>query len=63
MRKITITLLAAAVAVLVLTGVGTWTNVRTSTPINAFVGPHPSAMTGAKGRPTLHYDDYSLVFY
>jgi hypothetical protein len=62
MRKIT--LFAAALTALVLISVGTWTGVRTL-PTSALAGStvHASAMTGAKGRPTSHYDDYSLVFY
>ena len=62
MRKIA--LFAAALAALVLISVGTWTGVRTL-PVSAIAGStvHASAMTGTKGRPTSHYDDYSLVFY
>jgi hypothetical protein len=64
MRKIT--LFAAALAALVLISVGTWIGVRTLTPTGALAGSSdkPSAMmTGAKGPPTSHYDDYSLVVY
>jgi ABC-type uncharacterized transport system permease subunit len=64
MRKIT--LFAAAVAVLVLIGIATWFSVITSTPTGAIAGStvNPSVMmTGAKGPPTSHYDDYSLVVY
>jgi hypothetical protein len=64
MRKIA--LFAGAVAVLVLIGIGTWIGVRTLTPTGALAGSRdkPSMMmTGAKGRPTSHYDDYSIVVY
>ena len=62
MRKIA--LFAAALTALVLISVGTWTGVRRY-PISALAGStvHALAMTGAKGRPSSHYDDYSLVFY
>jgi hypothetical protein len=64
MRKVT--LLAAAIAAVVLIGIETWMGVRTLTPTSAIAGStaHPSTMmTGAKGPLTSHYDDYSLVFY
>jgi hypothetical protein len=58
-------LLVAAVAALVLIGIGTWASVRTFTPTSALAGSTvvPSMMIGAKGPPTSHYDDYSLVNY
>ena len=64
MRKTT--LFAAAVAVLVLIGVGTWIGVRRLTPTSAVAGPTdnaqiPMMITGAKGVPTSHYDDYDIV--
>src|SRR5881227_2478418 len=46
--------------------VGTWIRVGTPTPTSALAGStvDPLAMmTDAKGLPTSHYDDYSLVFY
>jgi hypothetical protein len=58
-------LFAAAVTVLVLTGVGTWIGVGTGTPTAALAGStiDPSAMmTSAKDLPTSHFHDYSLVF-
>jgi hypothetical protein len=58
--------LAAAIAALVAIGVGTWIGVRTLTPIGALAGSTvspPVMMTGAKGPPTSHYDDYSIVVY
>ena len=62
MRKIT--LFAAGVAVGVVIGIGTWIGVGTIAPTSALAGStvDPLAMTGAKGLPTSHYDDYSLVF-
>jgi hypothetical protein len=63
MRKIT--LLAAAVAALVLSLIGTWIGGRTLTPTNALAGssvdPPAIMMTGAKGLPTSPYDDYDIV--
>jgi hypothetical protein len=64
MRKTT--LLAAAVAALVLIGIGTWVGVRTLTPTGALAGSAdkpPVMMTGAKGLPTSPYDDYEIVVY
>ena len=64
MRKVT--LLVAAVAALVLIGVGTWIGGRPSTPTSALAGSvdkPPVMMTGAKGPPTSLYDDYSIVVY
>jgi hypothetical protein len=58
-------LLVAAGAALVLIGIATWVGVRTFSPTSALAGSTviPSAMIGAKGLPTSHYDDYSLVNY
>jgi hypothetical protein len=64
MRKTT--LFAAAVAALVMIGIGTWIGVRTLNPSGALAGAtdQPSVMlTGAKGAPTSLYDDYSMVAY
>jgi hypothetical protein len=63
MRKISF--FVGVVAVLVLIGVGTWLGAGTWTSTSALAGSavDPSALTmGAKGLPTSHYDDYSLVF-
>ena len=63
MRKIT--LFAAAVAVFVLIGIDAWLCVRTF-PASAVAGSvenAPVTMTGAKGLPTSHYDDYDIVVY
>ena len=63
MRKTT---LFAAVAVLVLIGVGTWFGVRTFTATGALAGSAdkaPVMMTGAKGPPTSHSDDYEIVVH
>jgi hypothetical protein len=63
MRKIT--LFAAGVVAGVVIGIGTWIGIGTITPTTALAGStvDPLAMmTGAKGLPTSHYDDYSLVF-
>ena len=57
--------LSIAAAALVLIGVGTWIGVGTLAPDSALAGStvDPLAMmTAAKGLPTSHYDDYSLVF-
>jgi len=62
MRKTTF--FAAAVAALVLTGIGTWLGVRTFTATGALAGSAdntPAMMTGAKGPPTSRYDDYDIV--
>ena len=64
MRKTT--LFAAAVAALILTGIGTWLGVRTLTPTSAVAGSNgnaPAMMTGAKGLPTSPYDDYDIVVH
>ncbi len=63
MRKISD--FAGAVAVLVLLGVGAWIGVGTGTSTSARAAStiDPFAMmTAAKGLPTSHYDDYSVVF-
>jgi hypothetical protein len=63
MRKII--LFAAGVAVGVVIGIGTWIGVGTITPTSALAGSSVDPlemMAGAKGIPTSHYDDYSLVF-
>jgi hypothetical protein len=65
MRKTT--WFAAVVAVLVLIGVGIWIGIRTLIPTSAVAGstdnaPNaPMMITGAKGLPTSHYDDYDIV--
>jgi hypothetical protein len=51
-----------AAAVLILLGLGIWT-VPTTSAFVANTGIDPSAMMiTAKGLPTAHYDDYSVVF-
>jgi hypothetical protein len=63
MRKIT--MFVAGVALGVVISVGTWFVVGTLTPTSALAGSSVdplTMMTGAKGLPTSHYDDYSLVF-
>jgi hypothetical protein len=63
MRKTT--LFTAAVAALVLIGIGTWVGVRILNPTGALAGStdkRPVMMTGAKGPPTSLNDD-SLVVY
>ena len=60
------TLLAAAVAAFVLIGIGTWFGVRTFTATGALAGSvdkPPAMMTGAKGSPTSHHDDYEIVVH
>ena len=62
MRKIT--LFAAAVALFVLIGIDTWLYIRTFGPGDALAGSTdkaPVMITGAKGSPTSHYDDYEIV--
>jgi hypothetical protein len=62
MRKIT--LFAAGVLTGVMISVGTWIVVGAMTHTSALAGStvDPLAMmTGAKGLPTSHYDDYSLA--
>ena len=64
MRKTT--LLAAAVAALVLIGIGTWVGVRTFTLTSAVASSTdkaPVMMTGAKHAPTSPYDDYDIVVH
>ena len=63
MRKII--LFAAGVATGVVISIGTWIAVGAIAPTSALADStvDPLAMmTGAKGLPTSHYDDYSLVF-
>jgi hypothetical protein len=64
MRKII--LFAAGVATGVVISIGTWIGVGAIAPTTALADStmDPLAMmTGAKDDlPTLHYDDYSLVF-
>jgi len=63
MRKIT--LFAAAVAVFFLIGIDAWLCVRTF-PDSAIAGSFDNTtvtMTGAKGLPASHYDDYDIVVY
>jgi hypothetical protein len=63
MRKIT--LFVAGVALGIVISIGTWIGVGILTHTSALAGSSvdPLAMmTGAKGLPTSHYDDYSLVF-
>jgi hypothetical protein len=62
MRKIT--LFVAGVALFVLIGVDTWLCIRTLGPGDALAGSidkAPVMVTGAKGPPTSHYDDYDIV--
>ena len=64
MRKTT--LLAVAVVALVLIAIGTWIGARTLIPTGALANSTDNApvmMTGAKGSPTSHYDDYDLVVH
>jgi hypothetical protein len=63
MRKVI--LFVAGVVTGILISVGTWSILGTMAPTTALAGStiDPFAMmTGAKGLPTSHYDDYSLVF-
>ena len=63
MRKISI--LAGVVTGLVLIGAGTWAGAGTSTSTSALADSAVDTlamMMGAKGLPTSHYVDYSLVF-
>jgi len=63
MRKIT--LFVAGVALFVLIGIDTWLCIRTLGPGDALAGSTDKApvimITGAKGLPTTHYDDYEIV--
>jgi hypothetical protein len=64
MRRIA--LFVAAVGVFVLIGIDAWLSIRTITPTSAVAGSFgnaPVPMTGAKGLPTSHYDDYDIVVY
>ena len=61
------TLFTAAVAALVVIGIGTWFGARIFTATGALAGsadtPHPVMTTGAKGPPTSLYDDYEIVVH
>ena len=62
MRKIVL----FAVVALIVIGIGAWIGVRTLTPTGALADSTdkpPVMMTGAKGPPTSHYDDYDLVVH
>jgi hypothetical protein len=62
MRKVVL----SAIAALVVIGIGAWLGVRTLTLKSAVAGStdnSPVMMTGAKGSPTSHYDDYDLVVH
>jgi hypothetical protein len=59
---------AVAAAALILAGVGGWASstinagrTAAATPIRVQMDPFPE-MVNAKGLPTSHYDDYSLIF-
>jgi hypothetical protein len=59
-------LFVAAFTALVLISIGAWIGVRAFTPTGAIAGASdqlPVMMTGAKGSPTSHYDDYDLVVH
>jgi hypothetical protein len=63
MRKINF--FTGVVTVLVLIGAGTWIGVGTGTSTSALADSAVDTlamMMGAKGLPTSHYVDYSLVF-
>jgi hypothetical protein len=63
MRKIT---LFVALTALVLISIGVWFGVRALTPAGALASSTNQPlvmMTGAKGLPTSHYDDYEIVVY
>jgi hypothetical protein len=66
MRKTNV--FAVAAAALILAGVGGWASstihargTPAATPISVQIDPF-QAMVKAKGLPTSHYDDYSLIF-
>jgi hypothetical protein len=62
MRKIVL----LAVVALIVIGLGMWIGVRVRGPAGAFADSDKSPvmmMTGAKGAPTSHYDDYDLVVH
>jgi hypothetical protein len=62
MRKIT--MFVAGVALFVLIGIDTWLCIRTLGPGDALadsIDKAPVMVTGAKGPPTSHYDDYDIV--
>jgi hypothetical protein len=59
---------AAAAAALIVAGIGGWASstvnagrTTAAIPINAQMDPFQE-MVKAKGLPTSHYDDYSLIF-
>ena len=57
-------LFVAALTALVLISIGAWIGVRAFTPTGAITGASdqpPVMMTGGKGSPASHYDDYDLV--
>ena len=63
MRKIILFTVGFAAGVVMV--IGTWIGLGTIAPTSALAGStvDPLAMmTSAKGLPTSHYDDYSLVF-
>jgi hypothetical protein len=62
MRKIVL----FAVTALIVIATGAWVGVRTLAPASAVADSTdkpPVTMTGAKGQPTSHYDDYDLVVH
>jgi hypothetical protein len=62
MRKIVL----LAVAALIVTSIGAWLGVRALTPKSAVAGStddSPVMTTGAKGLPTMHYDDFDIVVH
>ncbi len=65
MRKTTLVAAAAAVAALALTGIGTWSGIRTFTTTGALASSADKVpvTTGAKGPPTSLYDDYEIVVH
>ena len=61
MRKI----IFFALVALIVIGVGTWLGIRAHGPTGAVAAGDepPVTMTGAKGLPMSHYDDYDVVIY
>jgi hypothetical protein len=62
MRKIVL----LAVVALIVIGIGTWLGIRARGPTGAVASStdnSPVMMTGAKGLPASHYDDYDLVVH